>query len=537
LQSSDVDGGSIFSVLTYLSCILDAVDHPDLIRRVLEYLLATPAVSSFQRPKTPRHRMSLSRRKSFDLLAELAETDENPSLFNLVDLISLSLRSKTKNTVAAVLKLLSVILRRHHPYALTSLFKTEPAKAKSKRTLGGFDESIMEFFSMASMINPSISLDESYEGYLKDASSLLESHPCSITLLHFKSFSLLEADVPPSDGMESTLNTKFMIDPKDKVFLELLALMESFFANDIMTNLSLTETFISLASCGLIHLERWLLADFRPKSADSGIALGDGNNNESALSNLRIELQGAEPVKTSTLLSILQKHTEQILGWRNEVSDFDSLLSLRYRQLRESPPGDDLPPRSTSAQSPAPTRPSGSPTIPSFHDSPATVRTLRIQSRSSSPRGRKVRNIDSPVSTSEATSAAASRSPILRNSRMRSSWASPLRESSSAHDPASPASDDGNSPEPIASQAVNRNIALRVAPISRIVVGSDTPDAETSSVGSAPTESGRGEEGEKTVDVSLSHILTNVVILREFILELAAVVQVRAGLFGEVGVD
>jgi len=56
-------------------------------------------------------------------------------------------------------------------------------------------------------------------------------------------------------------------------------------------------------------------------------------------------------------------------------------------------------------------------------------------------------------------------------------------------------------------------------------------------VGSAPTESGRGEEGEKTVDVSLSHILTNVVILREFILELAAVVQVRVGLFGEVGVD
>jgi hypothetical protein len=34
--------------------------------------------------------------------------------------------------------------------------------------------------------------------------------------------------------------------------------------------------------------------------------------------------------------------------------------------------------------------------------------------------------------------------------------------------------------------------------------------------------------------VSVGHVLTNVIVLQEFLLELAALVQVRAGLFGEV---
>jgi hypothetical protein len=41
-------------------------------------------------------------------------------------------------------------------------------------------------------------------------------------------------------------------------------------------------------------------------------------------------------------------------------------------------------------------------------------------------------------------------------------------------------------------------------------------------------------EGEEERSVSVSHVLTNVVVLQEFLLELAALVQVRAGLFGEV---
>ena len=67
--------------------------------------------------------------------------------------------------------------------------------------------------------------------------------------------------------------------------------------------------------------------------------------------------------------------------------------------------------------------------------------------------------------------------------------------------------------------------------------GEGPPEAEGSKDGSVQgTEDGSvspdGEEGKKLV--SVSHVLTNVIVLQEFLLELAALVQVRAGLFGEV---
>ena len=53
------------------------------------------------------------------------------------------------------------------------------------------------------------------------------------------------------------------------------------------------------------------------------------------------------------------------------------------------------------------------------------------------------------------------------------------------------------------------------------------------------TENGNAEDTEDKKKeeqklVSVSHVLTNVIVLQEFLLELAALVQVRAGLFEEV---
>lgn len=42
------------------------------------------------------------------------------------------------------------------------------------------------------------------------------------------------------------------------------------------------------------------------------------------------------------------------------------------------------------------------------------------------------------------------------------------------------------------------------------------------------------KHAEESREVTLSHILTNVIILQEFMLELVAIVQVRASLFGEI---
>ena len=58
-------------------------------------------------------------------------------------------------------------------------------------------------------------------------------------------------------------------------------------------------------------------------------------------------------------------------------------------------------------------------------------------------------------------------------------------------------------------------------------------DTEGDNSAPSPNDPERDDE-EEPVIVSLSHVLTNIVILQEFILELAAVMQVRASLFGEV---
>ena len=49
--------------------------------------------------------------------------------------------------------------------------------------------------------------------------------------------------------------------------------------------------------------------------------------------------------------------------------------------------------------------------------------------------------------------------------------------------------------------------------------GSVVPDTQTS---------------EDLKEITLSHLLTNIIILQEFVLEIAAIIQVRASLFGEI---
>ena len=114
LQSSDTDAGSSVAVLTYVTTILAALDYPDLIHNILAYLLAirdapTPADvgvkaerRSSERPRSPT---AVKRRQSLMLLAATKDPEDavEPTLFNLVDLISNSLSSNNSSTVYACL--------------------------------------------------------------------------------------------------------------------------------------------------------------------------------------------------------------------------------------------------------------------------------------------------------------------------------------------------------------------------------------------------------------------------------------------------
>jgi hypothetical protein len=87
LESSDADGGSSVAVLTYLRRILDALDHPELVNMILQYLLALQDYTATS-PKTPRSPTAVKRRQSLMLLNTPQDDDRlNPSLFNLVDLV------------------------------------------------------------------------------------------------------------------------------------------------------------------------------------------------------------------------------------------------------------------------------------------------------------------------------------------------------------------------------------------------------------------------------------------------------------------
>ena len=124
LESSDLDGGSTAAVIAHLARILTALDNQILAQRMLRYLLASQI-----QPKDPRKhrpRLSVSRRKSLDHLAALAEASNAPSptLFNLHDLVMMSLKSKHSNTINACLKL--------------SIYHTGQTPSKrSERTLPG----------------------------------------------------------------------------------------------------------------------------------------------------------------------------------------------------------------------------------------------------------------------------------------------------------------------------------------------------------------------------------------------------------------
>jgi hypothetical protein len=81
--------------------------------------------------------------------------------------------------------------------------------------------------------------------------------------------------------------------------------------------------------------------------------------------------------------------------------------------------------------------------------------------------------------------------------------------------------------------ALRQNIRVKARPDN---VRSETPEiggSDTSSIRSVSV-SPDAKYIDDTKEVTLNHLLTNVIILQEFILELAAIVEVRASLFGEV---
>jgi hypothetical protein len=500
------------------------------------------------------------------LITNLAKGLEKPmpDLFTLVDLILTSLKSRNQQTVAATLRLISVILQSQHQYAVLSIIKTQPPSDDTHaRTIGAHTRDTEALFSMAEDLIEHGDLIEMYEAHLEDARTLVESHCCSASLLTLPSSSIGDAKV-------GTLRTehKYTVQPHlirldDPLTNSMVSLLGDFLTNDINTNLSLTQAVSTLASCGNTRLDRWLLGDpnhaeiYSAQSAALVSESGDSNKidaiavHEEAQPETQTadmnELENPIPNDSepphyhrapSPIFTALDSLVQQVERFRHDIKDFDTDLAERRRFFNVGKDIDKAVTNDSPQSEKSNERRSGeSTTITAPQIRGADHITLISRrlisesassngSRSSSPRGRQSSDLLPSTSMGRLSHLRISPSPSPSQPASRAFSPSPRRE-----DPSKLTPPKRVLTALVPAQSLHQKLKVNSAPGREV---RDLGSSETSSIRSQSTSA--EVRGSETVakEISLGHLLTNVIILQEFILELAAIVEVRGSLFGEV---
>lgn len=516
------------------------------------------------------------------MMAAQMEMSTTPDLFNLVDLIIVSLQSPSHQTISATLQLVSVILKRHHRYAVPTLLWTQQVLTDGPQRPVGAHEKEMEYMlGLASRISVG-DVEESYDNYVKDCMGTIESHPCSISLLIPKAVNGI-AKLPSAQGTIPGAPREVRhhtLRAEDPMMRALLRIFETFFTNPVETNANLTSTIIDLATCGYMHIDGWLLPDI------SKCVFEEDEEMESsqfiAGPDDPVEMQEKAQIwalkKTSRqlllkktplppLLLQLASLVDQVDAYRKMIPQFDDLLLHRRGAFQAAssgppnPPPTMEPPRSSFD---SPSR-SASPPRRAFDNLAQRIFT-GTPSRSDSPRGR--RSQDQPRSTPVLGPSKGFSTPTSRiglpPSQFPLRFESPVRGSPRAvsngshHSTAASSDDQDHSANHAANLiAIDQSILSRKVgipslrnddnkPIPFPKLQSSTPsdaaedgDGNTKDTMEANSpvvadEEEKEQESETKGFVTVNHVLTNVIILQEFLLELTALVQVRAGLLGEV---
>ncbi|KAK3213978.1 hypothetical protein GRF29_28g1647504, partial [Pseudopithomyces chartarum] len=526
VQSSDADGGSSVAVLTYLRRVLDALDHPELVHMILQYLLALPDYSAAT-SLDPRSPAALKRRQSLMLIngPKQEEDSMSPSLFNLVDLILQSADSRNPQTVIAALKLTTVLVSKNHGYALGSLVKvTNIHHSEPHRTVGALNIELETYLNIAINIAGENGVDDAYESHLKDKLSILESHPCSLKALALPSASLQSPGYFDSENGPREVGPHYLI-PEDPLFKSLTDLLLRFLTNDVETNLALTESIISLGSCSQLRLEGWLSvepSDYR--FLDDGIdydMFGDDNLREMYKANRKPVW---DSVAAPRLLACLQQLQEQVNALRADISDWDDHIASRKDAFRFNEEMSEAMRSATPSKLPRPSTdtPSGS----------WTPQPVKPPSGIQTPRGRK-EGLDLRGTPNLSPAPSKLGNGVLAGSPSRGMSPLPAPPQAGKRQTTLMTDIDANFSSVKKSDFLKRRIRFKRP------AGSDVVEVMLSKYMPPPKDetedAGAGaEEMDDIREASLLHITTNVVILQEFILELAALLQVRASLFEEV---
>lgn len=606
LESSDVDGGSAVAVLTYLGRILDSVSHPDLIHLILHYLLALPGPVT-SRPITPR---TPSKERGSLLFSDSEPTESalNPSFFNLTDLILASCQSVNPETMIAALRLVGVILEKHHHYAVSSLVRIVPSTGimPPMRSAGAFLRDMEHYVRLAKDICGSADIDKSYEYSLKDSLVYIEAHPCSHQILRIGTLSSKTQANPKgailNDGKIAMCAHN--ISPSDPLLKQIDALLQSFFTNNVEINLALTSVISQLASCPYVRLEGWLvhneedvpLPEFDDTNGDH-LDRKDGEDSDEAedrrikawkvvkrIPSTPLGIPAPQLLKTlDSLVDILSEvkvenpEIEALLPGRKRA--FQTALEIEHETRHDPAQSASLTPRRSVEQSRD---------VSSSRAIPASSQVPKRQSvqepLSTSPRGRAMSLITGQGRSSQAGSprSVTSKRPTPLDSplfRPRDGSRRPSRSPNKTLRALSPLSANvdadetglwgaspfvGSTNEEIFERLIRfptvENVEMArkskteddrktndqsdakedVVEVEKVEVKADEEDGPHVAVGNSKSRTSAGNDTEEDIsdtamEVSLTHVLTNAVILQEFVLELAAIMHVRAGLLdGEI---
>jgi hypothetical protein len=464
----------------------------------------------------------------------------NPSLFNLVDLVLGSTESRNPQAVIAALKLTTVILGKNHGYALGSMIKIMDVHHKEPhRTAGALNIELETYLNIAIRLAGEAGVDDAYATHLKDKLSLLESHPCTLKALALPTTPVksgfFDSEVGPRE-----VGPHYLV-ADDPLFKALLDLLLRFLTNDVETNLALTEALINLGTCSQLRLEGWLSvdpADYHFQEADQE---PEQFSNESLRDMYRANRQPTwDSSATPRLLVCLQSLQTQVEALRGDIRDWDDHVSNRKHAFRfheEMLDANKASPNPAKPVKPPAESPVGSwtPQIPKYMLDGSTT-----SSRTQSPRGRK-----EGLDTRKTPSASPEPSKLGGTSLVGSfsRGPSPLAAPRTANRNTTLISDvNANFAAVTNSEFLKRRIQFRHTAGSQAVEvmlskyqpppKDDDDDADATTGAEAEPEAEGSSDDIR--EASLLHIVTNVVILQEFVLEIVALMQVRASLFSEV---
>jgi hypothetical protein len=512
------------AVLTYVRVVLDTLEHPDIIHLMLSYLLN---VRQKPEPVTPS---SLQRRKSLDLLTQVANVADNPSpaIYNLADLIMTSLASKSQPTVSSTLRLVSTLLRKHYPYTMNTLLRTPPVSSGAPaRTIGAHNEEIEMLFRMVAELTDNKNATQSYEDHLKDCKVLVESHPTTAKFLGLKATGSGESRTSDEKMVRMHMHT---LSPHDPFLRHLMDLLCAFFSNTVETNLVLTGVIIDLATCAFMRPEGWLLFD--PATYEFDEPDDSDQEEQDELEDMEDELatimaeSSAAPetedvfaerdrrrlrgmrnarrrprlLKPPPIVGALQELVTQIQIYRKDIPDLDDKLMERRRAFEFT---EELNEALLSTPLPSPQPPkvlSLDPFNPRSLVRPSTAK-------------------DHPRNLSTGSG-----SNTQRNSRLLHRGASPIRGVSpgaaamSGSDPSSPFGNHINDTTQRRIKILHpgqKGVHLPPPPEDDSREGSVrsfTPSVNTDGGGSNGGAGGAGDGGKG--EFTLSHLLTNIMILQ-----------------------